>query len=80
MNSVSVTWFATIYATSSHRFMLQVGNDERDEINLRQKKMGEFDISLARVCYHLQLKYHRALLDFQAGYSHQETANCDIRS
>ena len=33
-----VTGFATIYATGSHRFMLQVRNDERDEINLRQKK------------------------------------------
>ena len=32
-----VTGFATIYATGSHRFMLQVRNDERDEINLRQK-------------------------------------------
>ena len=33
-----VTGFATIYATGSQRFMLQVRNDERDEFNLRQKK------------------------------------------
>ena len=32
-----VTGFATIYATGSHRFMLQVRNDERDEFNLIQK-------------------------------------------
>ena len=31
-----VTGFATIYATGSHRFMLQVRNDERDEYNLIQ--------------------------------------------
>ena len=30
-----LTGFATIYATGSHRFMLQVRNDERDEFNLR---------------------------------------------
>ena len=33
-----VTGFTTIYATGSHRFMLQVRNDERDEFNLIQKK------------------------------------------
>ena len=33
-----VTGFATIFATGSHRFMLQVRNDERVEFNLRQKK------------------------------------------
>ena len=33
-----ITGFTTIYATGSHRFMLQVRNDERDEFNLVQKK------------------------------------------
>ena len=33
-----ITGFATIYANGSHRFMLQVRNDERDEFNFRQKK------------------------------------------
>ena len=75
-----VTGFATIYATGSHRFMLQVRNDERDEFNLRQKKGGELDLSLAHACYHFSLKYHRALSDFQAGCSPHETTNCDIGS
>ena len=59
-----VTGFATIYATGSHRFMLLVRNDERDEFNLRQKKNGEFDLSLAHACYRFSFKYHRALSDF----------------
>ena len=54
-----VTGFATIYATGSQRFMLQVRNDEREEFNLIQKK-GEFDLTLAHACYHFSLKYHRA--------------------
>ena len=33
-----VTGFATIFMTAPHRFLLQVRNDERDEINLRQIK------------------------------------------
>ena len=33
-----VAGFATIYATGSHRFMLQVRNDERDEFNLNTEK------------------------------------------
>ena len=44
------------------------------------RKNGEFDQSVAHVCHHFFLKYHRALSDFQAGYSHHETTNCDIRS
>ena len=74
-----VTGFETIYATGSHRFMLQVRNDERDEFNLRQKK-GEFDLSLAHACNHFSHKYHGALSDFQAGCSHHETTNYGIGS
>ena len=73
------TGFATIYPTGSHRFMLQVSNDERDEFNLIQKK-GEFDLSLANACYHFPLKCHRPLSDFPVGCSHRETTNCDIGS
>ena len=42
--------------------------------------VGEYDLSLAYLCNHLSLKYHRVLLDFQVGYSHQETTNCNIRN
>ena len=75
-----VTGFATIYATGSHRFMWQVRNDERDEVQSSTEKKGEYYRSLAHVCYHLPLKCHRVLSDFQAGYSHQETINRNIQS
>ena len=56
-----VTGFATIFATGSHRFLLQVRNDEQGWDQSSTDKNGEFDLSLARVRYNFSLKYHRAL-------------------
>ena len=56
-----VTGFATIFATGSHRFLLQVRNDEQEWDQSSTDKNGEFDLSLARVRYNFSLKYHRAL-------------------
>ena len=56
-----VTGFATIFATGSHRFLLQVRNDEQGWDQSSTDKKGEFDLSLARVRYYFSLKYHRAL-------------------
>ena len=65
-------WFASIYVTGSQWWK---GWDQSST-----GKKGEYDPSLASVCYHLFLKYHIVLSDFQAGYSHQETTNCNIQS
>ena len=56
-----VTGFATIFATGSHRFLLQVRNDEQGWDQSSTDKNGEFDLSLARVRYSFSPKYHRAL-------------------
>ena len=56
-----VTEFATIYTTGSHRFLLQIRNDERGEIILRQKKK-------VNLTYHLFMYYfHRTLTDLGWG-------------
>ena len=65
-------WFASIYVTGSQWWK---GWDQSST-----EKLSKFVIWLAHVCYHISLKYHRALSDFQAGCGHQETTNCDIRS
>ena len=66
-----VTGFATSHAIGSHRFLLQVLEEARDEINF-QKENDEHNVLPTHVLYNFVLNFHRALSKFQAAeYSRQ---------